>query len=122
MAEVCRKTVLDHVAACAVDTEHAAAAKSPRRVRIMNASRLAAAETPESFTRPCVLLVDDNQAILTCAAGVLNTSCTVIGTETDGRAAIAAAVVLQPDVIVLDISMPGMNEFEVAAAMRQAIA
>ena len=54
------------------------------------------------------------------AAGVLNTSCTIVGTEIEGCAAIDAAATLQPDVIVLDISMPGMNGFEVAASLREA--
>ena len=44
----------------------------------------------ESLVRPRVLLVDDNEAILTRAAGVLNTSCTIVGTEMEGRAAIDA--------------------------------
>ena len=74
----------------------------------------------EPLVPPRVLLVDDNEAILTRAAGVLNTSCTIVGTEIDGRAAIDAAATLQPDVIVLDISMPGMNGFEVAASLREA--
>lgn len=74
----------------------------------------------ESRMRPRVLLVDDNEAILMRAAGVLNTSCAIVGTEIDGRAAIDAAATLQPDVIVLDISMPGMNGFEVAASLREA--
>jgi DNA-binding NarL/FixJ family response regulator len=74
----------------------------------------------EPGVRPRVLLVDDNEAILLRATGVLNTSCTIVGTETDGRAAIDAAAILQPDVIVLDISMPGMNGFEIAATLRNA--
>ena len=74
----------------------------------------------ECRMRPRVLLVDDNEAILMRAAGVLNISCTIVGTEIDGRAAIDAAATLQPDVIVLDIAMPGMNGLEVAASLREA--
>jgi len=43
----------------------------------------------------------------------------VVGTVKDGLAALTAAGALLPDVIVLDISMPGMNGFEVAARLRQ---
>ena len=86
----------------------------------MDAWRSAGAETPQSLMRPSVLIVDDNASILTRAAGVLNTSCAIVGTDIEGRAAIDAAATLQPDVIVLDISMPGMNGFEVAAALRKA--
>ena len=38
----------------------------------------------------------------------------------NGRGALDAAATLQPDVIVLDVSMPGMNGFEVAASLREA--
>jgi DNA-binding NarL/FixJ family response regulator len=37
----------------------------------------------------------------------------------DGPSALAAARDLTPDVIVLDISMPGMNGFELAGRLRQ---
>ena len=86
----------------------------------MDAWRSAGAETPQSLMCPRVLLVDDNESMLTRAAGALHTSCTIVGTEKEGRGAIDAAATLQPDVIVLDISMPGMNGFEVAASHRDA--
>jgi DNA-binding NarL/FixJ family response regulator len=66
-----------------------------------------------------VLLVDDNQAMLATAAAALMPGCAVIGAVQDGPAALVAATVLRPDVIVLDISMPGMNGFEVAARLRE---
>jgi len=69
---------------------------------------------------PRVLLVDDNEAMLSRAAAVLRASCTVVGTAREGGAAIDAAARLSPDVIVLDISMPGMSGFEVAASLRAA--
>ncbi len=71
-----------------------------------------------SSDRPRVLLVDDNEAMLARAAAVLTPSCVVIGSARDGSAAIEAAVALQPDVIVLDISMPGMTGLEVARRLR----
>jgi DNA-binding NarL/FixJ family response regulator len=68
--------------------------------------------------RPRVLLVDDNDAILARARAVLVPACVVVGTAQDGPSALRAAGVLRPDVIVLDISMPDMTRFEVAAALR----
>ena len=65
-----------------------------------------------------VLVVDDNDAILARAVAVLSNAFTVVGTATDGASALVAAGQLQPDVIVLDISMPGMNGLEVAATLR----
>ena len=63
-----------------------------------------------------VLLVDDNEAMLARAAAVLTPGCLVVGAAKDGQAALEAARTLQPDVIVLDISMPGMTGLEVACA------
>ena len=65
-----------------------------------------------------VLLVDDNQAILARVETVLSSACQVVGSATDGKTAVSAALALQPDVVVLDISMPGMSGFEVAAKLR----
>lgn len=67
-----------------------------------------------------VLLVDDNKAILARVATVLSTGCVVVGSASDGPHALSAALELQPDVIVLDVSMPGMSGFEVAARLRTA--
>lgn len=67
-----------------------------------------------------VLLVDDNAAMLDRAAAVLAPTCAIVGAVTDGPTALEAARTLQPDVIVLDISMPGMNGLEVAGRLRRA--
>jgi DNA-binding NarL/FixJ family response regulator len=67
-----------------------------------------------------VLLVDDNEAMLARAATVLQPACSVIGTARDGPSALEAAGTLHPDVIVLDISMPGMTGLEVASRLRKA--
>ena len=67
-----------------------------------------------------VLLVDDNQAMLARAASMLAATCVVVGQVQDGVSALAAAATLVPDVVVLDISMPGMSGLDVAAALRAA--
>src|SRR4030095_1396843 len=67
-----------------------------------------------------VLLVDDNQAMLARARAVLTPGCVVVGSAKDGPAALEAARTLRPDVIVLDISMPGMTGLEVAFYLRKA--
>jgi NarL family two-component system response regulator LiaR len=76
-------------------------------------------ETEPETGRTRVLLVDDNQAVLARVASVLQPACTVVGQVQDGAAALAASARLQPDVIVLDISMPGMSGLEVAARLRE---
>jgi len=65
-----------------------------------------------------VLLVDDNPAMLSRAAAVLASGCVVVGSAADGPSAVKAALTLRPDVIVLDISMPGMSGIEVAIRLR----
>jgi DNA-binding NarL/FixJ family response regulator len=67
-----------------------------------------------------VLLVDDNEAMLVRVAAALTSECVIVAAVTDGVAALDAAEILQPDVIVLDISMPGMTGFEVAYCLRAA--
>jgi DNA-binding NarL/FixJ family response regulator len=67
-----------------------------------------------------VLVVDDNAAMLARAVAVLSNAFTVAGTAKDGPSALEAAARLHPDVIVLDISMPGMSGLEVAVALRRA--
>ncbi len=45
----------------------------------------------------------------------------VVGVVSDGRALVAAATVLQPDVVVLDICMPLMNGVDAAARLKQCL-
>ena len=65
-------------------------------------------------------MVDDNEAMLARAAAVLKRGCLVVGAVKDGPMALEAAQSLQPDVIVLDISMPGMSGLDVALSLRKA--
>ena len=65
-----------------------------------------------------VLLVDDSQEILAHAREALVHACEIVGAVTDGPSALTAARRLQPDVVVLDISMPGMSGLDVACALR----
>ena len=76
------------------------------------------ASTFASSKPPRVLLVDDNDAMLARATAVLEESCLIVGAVSDGQAALGAAETLHPDVVVLDISMPGMSGLEVAARLR----
>ena len=73
-----------------------------------------------SFERPRVLLVDVNDGILKRAAACLSDGCAIVGAVKDGPSALQAAAALHPDVIVLDISMPGMSGLQVAASLKDA--
>src|SRR5215217_5803005 len=73
-----------------------------------------------SVNNPRVLLVDDNEIILERASATLSRECEIVGAVKDGAAALEAVRALHPDIIVLDISMPGMSGLEVAGRLRRA--
>ena len=62
--------------------------------------------------RPRVLLADDHAGILTALQRMLEPSCDVVGRVTDGSALLEAAGRYQPDVIVLDVTMPEIDGLE----------
>jgi CheY-like chemotaxis protein len=66
-----------------------------------------------------ILVVDDNVD----AAETLTTFLDMIGLEArsvhDGNAAVQAALAFAPDLVLLDIGLPGMSGYDVARAMRQ---
>jgi CheY-like chemotaxis protein len=66
-----------------------------------------------------VLIVDDSEEVLVREAAALAEGCVVVDAVTDGPKALRAARAYHPDVIVLDISMPGMSGLEVAARLRE---
>ena len=43
----------------------------------------------------------------------------VVGEAVDGQQAVDAAVALKPDVLLMDVSMPGLNGLQATAAVRQ---
>jgi len=68
-----------------------------------------------------VLIADDNAAIRKGVAGVLSTDADyeVCGEASDGPEAIEQVRRLDPDVVLLDISMPGMSGLEAARLIRE---
>jgi len=63
-----------------------------------------------------VLLADDHKIVLDGLRGLLEPEFELAGTVGDGRALVSAVQHLQPDVIVVDVSMPLLNGIE---AVRQ---
>ena len=65
-----------------------------------------------------VLVVDDNVDAANSIAKILSLFGHEVRCEYDGQSALAAARDYQPDVVVLDIGLPGMDGYEVARRMR----
>ena len=70
--------------------------------------------------RARVLLADDHEDFLAAAARLLEPEFEVVKTVGDGRALIDEAAGLEPDVLVLDISMPVVNGIEAARQLKAA--
>jgi DNA-binding NarL/FixJ family response regulator len=69
--------------------------------------------------RARVLLADDNRDVLDRARQVLGPEFEVVGTATDGHALLDLATQLEPDVVVVDISMPVLGGIPTAWRLRQ---
>lgn len=67
-----------------------------------------------------VVVIDDNRGFRIAAEAFLRTLNGVefAGTAPDGEQGIELVARLRPDAAILDISMPGMNGFEVATRLR----
>jgi len=66
-----------------------------------------------------VLLVDDDASILKAISRTLAGDFDVVAAVTDGTLALQGATTLDPDVVVMDISMPGLNGFQTAAELKR---
>jgi diguanylate cyclase (GGDEF)-like protein len=69
-------------------------------------------------TRPTILIVDDNQANLRIATAYLQKNQFEILTARDGHSGIERALLAQPDLILLDVHMPGINGFDVCRTLK----
>ena len=70
------------------------------------------------MTRPRVLLADDHRMLADALKKVLEPRCEVVGTVNDGRALLEAAAKLNPDIIVLDITMPQLNGLDAGRQLK----
>jgi DNA-binding NarL/FixJ family response regulator len=65
-----------------------------------------------------VLIVDDHPSFRTTARALLQAEgFEVVGEAADGASAIVAARALKPELVLLDVNLPDMDGFEVAAAL-----
>jgi DNA-binding NarL/FixJ family response regulator len=71
------------------------------------------------MSRPRVLLADDHLLVLGAFEKLLAADCDIVGKVSDGRALLAAAERLRPDVIILDIEMPHLNGLDAGRQIKQ---
>ena len=68
--------------------------------------------------RKTVLIVDDHDGFRESASALLEAEgFEVIGTAADGETALTAVERLRPEVVLLDVQLPGLDGFAVAAAL-----
>jgi signal transduction histidine kinase len=76
---------------------------------------------PRAGTAPATrrtLIVDDNAEVATSFAALVQALGHEVETAPDGPAALAAARSMRPEVVFLDIGLPGMDGYEVARRLR----
>jgi DNA-binding NarL/FixJ family response regulator len=69
--------------------------------------------------KPRILLADDHTFVLEGFRRILEEHYELVGMTGDGRALLAAAKTTQPDIIIMDISMPLLNGIDAAAQLKK---
>jgi DNA-binding NarL/FixJ family response regulator len=70
---------------------------------------------------PSVLIADDSAAWRAIIARIVEPECRIVGFATRGDEVIRQAAALQPDVIALDVSMPGISGLQLLPKLRSAM-
>lgn len=69
--------------------------------------------------KPRILVADDHPSILANLCILADTVGEVVGAVSDGRAAVNESLHLRPDVVVLDLEMPGVGGIEATRLLRR---
>jgi DNA-binding NarL/FixJ family response regulator len=69
--------------------------------------------------RPRILLADDHSALLEGITALLTPQFDIVGTVADGTTLVSEALRLRPDLIVADITMPGLSGIDAAHRLRE---
>jgi len=66
-----------------------------------------------------IVLADDSAAVLEDVRQELSDEFRILGTAANGEEAIREVLLLDPDVVILDVTMPGLTGLEVASRLRE---
>jgi DNA-binding NarL/FixJ family response regulator len=69
--------------------------------------------------KPRILLADDHALVLEGFRHILDEHYELVGMVGDGRALLEAARATQPDIVILDVSMPLLNGIDAAAQLKK---
>jgi DNA-binding NarL/FixJ family response regulator len=69
--------------------------------------------------KPRILLADDHVLVAEALRGMLASVYDVVGTVSDGRSLLDAAMTLKPDLIVVDIGMPQLNGLDATRQIKR---
>ena len=69
--------------------------------------------------KPRILVADDHALVIEGFRRILQEHYELVGTAGDGHALLAAAKTIQPDIVILDISMPVLNGIDTAAQLNR---
>jgi len=67
--------------------------------------------------KPRILIADDHELVAEGLKGLLAENFEIVGISPNGRHLLSDAATLKPDVIVLDIGMPGLNGIDAAVQL-----
>ncbi|MFM9001037.1 MAG: response regulator [Opitutia bacterium] len=89
-----------------------------RRLRITRPTELPKASrpaAPKAVTKRRFVVIEDQTAVreLMCETIAANARCEVVGSSSDGQEGLGLALSLRPDVLVVDILMPGLSGIDV---------
>jgi DNA-binding NarL/FixJ family response regulator len=87
-------------------------------------TRAMAAGQPKRKSNACsslrVILADDNPAMLETLVDMLHRKYVIAGTVSCGKSAVSEVLSMNPDIVVLDISLGDMTGFDVARQLKKA--
>ena len=76
-------------------------------------------ERSSTQNRPRVLLADDHPPLLAAATALLIPHFDVVGSAVDGEKLVSEALRLDPSVIVVDVTMPGLSGIDAVHRLRE---